>query len=203
MIRQPVESPSARRTITIATRLLLALQLDGPLLVGLALIASYGLIVLYSASGQDGGKVLRAVVHLALGTAAMLGLAQAKPQALRRAAPWLYGVGVLLLLVVFAEGVIGKGARRWLDLGFIRFQPSEILKIAVPMFCAWYLQDRPLPPTPRSLAAIAAIILVPAALIIKQPDLGTALLIVAGGAMVVIMAGLPAWIMLATAVAGS
>ena len=202
MMRQQVE-PQTRRTITVATQLLTAAQLDGPLIIGLGLIASYGLIVLYSASGQDAGKVLRAVFHLCLGTAAMLGLAQVRPQALRRAAPWLYGVGVFLLLVVFAEGVIGKGARRWLDLGFIRFQPSEILKIAVPMLCAWYLEEKPLPPSAKSLGVAAAIIVVPAALIIKQPDLGTALLIVAAGAMVVIMAGLSIWIMLIGALLGS
>jgi rod shape determining protein RodA len=203
MIRQQVEAPSARRTITIATRLLMALQLDGPLLIGLGLIATYGLIVLYSASGQDTGKMLRAMVHLCLGTAAMLGLAQVRPQVLRRVAPWLYGLGVLLLFVVFVEGEIGKGAQRWLDLGFVRFQPSEILKIAVPMACAWYLQDRPLPPSAKSLGVLAAIILVPAAFIIKQPDLGTALLVMAGGTMVIIMAGLPFWIMLVGLFAGS
>jgi len=104
---------------------------------------------------------------------------------------------------VFVEGEIGKGAQRWLDLGFIRFQPSEILKIAVPMACAWYVHEKPLPPSARSLGMLAAIILVPAALIIKQPDLGTALLIMAAGTMVIIMAGLPVWIMLVGLGAGS
>jgi rod shape determining protein RodA len=206
MIYEQVDAPSARRTITVATRILMALKLDGPLLVGLSLVAIFGLIVLYSASGQDVGKVLRALAHLGLGTVAMLALAQVRPQVLRRAAPWLYLFGLLLLLIVFAKGEISKGAGRWLDVGVIRFQPSEIMKLAVPMLCAWYLQERPLPPSAASIGIVAAIIFVPAALIIKQPDLGTAILIIMGGVIVVVMAGLPVWIMLCgvvSAVAGA
>jgi rod shape determining protein RodA len=206
MIYEQVDAPSARRTITVATRILMALKLDGPLLVGLSLVAVFGLIVLYSASGQDMGKVLRALAHLGLGTVAMLTLAQVRPQVLRRAAPWLYLFGLLLLLVVFAKGEISKGAGRWLDVGIIRFQPSEIMKLAVPMLCAWYLQERPLPPSAAAIGIVAAIIFIPAALIIKQPDLGTAILIIMGGVIVVVMAGLPVWIMLCgvvSAVAGA
>ena len=206
MIYEQVNAPSARRTITVAARILMALKLDGPLLVGLSLVAIFGLIVLYSASGQDMGKVVRALLHLGLGTVAMLALAQVRPQVLRRAAPWLYLVGMVMLLIVFARGEISKGAGRWLDVGIIRFQPSEIMKLAVPMLCAWYLQERPLPPSAASIGIVAAIIFVPAALIIKQPDLGTAILIIMGGIIVVVMAGLPVWIMLCgvvSAVAGA
>jgi rod shape determining protein RodA len=102
--------------------------------------------------------------------------------------------------------VIGKGAQRWLDLGFIRFQPSEIMKIAVPMMCAWYLHERPLPPSLPSLGALAAIIMIPAGLVALQPDLGTAILITIAGALLVLMAGLSAWFMaggLATAGIGA
>jgi rod shape determining protein RodA len=203
MIYEQVDARSARRTITVATRVLMALKLDGPLLVGLSLVAVFGLIVLYSASGQEAGKVLRALAHLGLGTVAMLTLAQVRPQVLRRAAPWLYALGLLLLLVVFAKGEISKGAGRWLDVGIIRFQPSEIMKLAVPMLCAWFLQERPLPPSAASIGVVAAIILVPAALIIKQPDLGTAILIIMGGVIVIVMAGLPVWIMLCGVVSGA
>ena len=206
MIYEQVNAPSARRTITVAARILMALKLDGPLLVGLSLVAIFGLIVLYSASGQDMGKVVRALLHLGLGTVAMLALAQVRPQVLRRAAPWLYLLGMVMLLIVFARGEISKGAGRWLDVGIIRFQPSEIMKLAVPMLCAWYLQERPLPPSAASIGIVAAIIFVPAALIIKQPDLGTAILIIMGGVIVVVMAGLPVWIMLCgvvSAVAGA
>ena len=203
MIYEQVSAPSARRTITGATRVLMALKLDGPLMVGLSLISVYGLIVLYSASGQDLGKVLRAIIHLGLGTTAMLTLAQVKPTTLRNAAPWLYLLGLVLLIVVDVTGYIGKGAQRWLDLGFIRFQPSEIMKLAVPMLCAWYLHERPLPPGPLTLAVVAAMILIPAGLTAVQPDLGTAILITIGGGIVVVMAGLSVYILLGmAAVAG-
>jgi rod shape determining protein RodA len=100
-------------------------------------------------------------------------------------------------------GVIGKGAQRWLDLGFMRFQPSELMKLAVPMLCAWYMHERPLPPTMSALAVLACIILIPAGLTAAQPDLGTGILITIGGVLVVIMAGLSIWFMLgAAALAG-
>jgi len=184
---------TTRRTLTGAARLLAALQLDGPLLIGLSLVSCYGLIVLYSASGQNLGMVLRAVVRLVMGAVAMLALAQLRPQQLRAAAPWIYAFGLVLLLVVDAMGVIGKGAQRWLDLGFIRFQPSEIMKLAVPMLGAWYLHERPLPPTVPMLGVVAGIILLPAALTAAQPDLGTAILIMIGGALLILMAGLSVW----------
>jgi rod shape determining protein RodA len=194
MIRYDTSTDStARRTLSGAARVLLALKLDGPLLVGLALVAIYGLVVLYSASGQDVGTVTRAAVRLGIGAVAMLALAQVRPQQLRKAAPWIYGIGIVLLVIVDALGVIGKGAQRWLDLGFVRFQPSEIMKLAVPMLCAWYLHERPLPPGPLALAMLGVIILVPAALTAMQPDLGTAILISIAGFLVVVMAGLSIW----------
>jgi len=197
MIREEVtDGPSARRAVTGAARMLLALKLDGPLLVGLGLIAAYGLVVLYSASGQSLGTVIRQVGHLGMGTVAMLLLAQVNPNFLRRLSPWLYLVGVLLLFVVAGMGVIGKGAQRWLDLGVVRFQPSEIMKLAVPMMCAWYLQERPLPPSPLSLVLLAIMILLPTALVVMQPDLGTGALIAIGGALVVMMAGLQSSVVL-------
>jgi rod shape determining protein RodA len=196
MIRvTPGSDSTARRTLSGAARILLALKLDGPLLVGLSLVAIYGLVVLYSASGQDWGTVLRAATRLGIGTVAMLALAQVRPQQLRAAAPWLWGIGLVMLIVVDAMGVIGKGAQRWLDLGFVRFQPSEIMKLAVPMFGAWYLRERPLPPTAPDLAVLGGIILIPAGLTAIQPDLGTAVLIAIGGVLLVIMAGLSVWFM--------
>ena len=204
MIRvSPGSDSTTRRTLTGAARILAALQLDGPLLIGLALVAGYGLIVLYSASGQNWSMVLRAVVRLLMGGAAMIALAQLRPQQLRAAAMPLWIAGVVLLIVVDVMGVIGKGAQRWLDLGFIRFQPSEVMKLAVPLLCAWYLHERPLPPTVPMLGVLAAIIVFPAALTAAQPDLGTAILITIAGALVVVMAGLSAWVMLgAVALAG-
>jgi rod shape determining protein RodA len=99
-------------------------------------------------------------------------------------------IGIALLLVVELTGVIGKGAQRWLNLGIVRFQPSEVMKLAVPMLAAWYLHDRPLPPDWRAMLMLAVIIFLPAGLVAMQPDLGTAALIAASGALLALMAGL-------------
>jgi len=179
-----------RRTLTGAARVLFELKIDGPLVMGLALIAVFGLIVLYSASGQRIDVVVRTIMRLILGTVAMLLLARVNPNFLRRSTPWLYASGILLLLIVAAIGHVGLGAQRWLNLGLFKFQPSELMKIAVPMTCAWYLHDRPLPPSWVSLAMLAALILVPVGLVALQPDLGTAALIALAGALVVVLAGL-------------
>ena len=196
MIYEEVTSESrARRTMSGAARMLFALKVDGPLVTGLGLIAIYGLIVLYSASGQSMPTVLRTVVRLVLGIGAMLLLARVNPNFLRRSAPWLFAIGVFMLLVVEGIGYIGKGAQRWLDLGIVKFQPSELMKLAVPMICAWYLHERPLPPKLIHLVVLAGIILFPVALVALQPDLGTAALIAIGGVLVVIMAGLPVRVM--------
>jgi rod shape determining protein RodA len=187
----------ARRTLTGVARVLFALQLDGPLVTGLGLIAAFGLMVLYSASGQSVGTVVRTVLRLLLGTVAMLLLARVNPNFLRRSTPWLYGAGCLLLLIVAAIGHVGMGAQRWLNLGLFRFQPSELMKLAVPMTCAWYLHDRPLPPGWGSLGILAVLILVPVALVAVEPDLGTAALIAVAGMLVIILAGLRVRVMVA------
>ncbi|MCW5571940.1 MAG: rod shape-determining protein RodA [Steroidobacteraceae bacterium] len=185
-----IDSSYTRRTLTRSARALASLKLDGPLLVGLALIAIYGLIVMYSASGQSLAAVAKSATRLGIGTVAMLLLAQVRPGFLRRAAPVIYLAGILLLVVVDVVGYIGKGAQRWLDLGLFRFQPSEIMKIAVPMMCAWFLHERPLPPSVPALLATVTIIAVPAALTIAQPDLGTGMLITIAGVLVILLAGL-------------
>jgi rod shape determining protein RodA len=185
-----------RRTISGAARVLFELRIDGPLVVGLLLIAGFGLVVLYSASGQSMPTVLRTVARLLLGAIAMLLLARVNPNFLRRSTPWVYAAGCVLLLVVAAIGHVGMGAQRWLNLGLFRFQPSELMKLAVPMMCAWYLHERPLPPSLMSLAAMGALILVPVALVALQPDLGTAALIAVAGALVIVLAGLRVRVML-------
>lgn len=191
MIYEEVTSGSrTRRTLTGTARMLFALKLDGPLIIGLGLVALYGLIVLYSASGQSMSTVGRAGVRLVMGGAAMLVLAQVNPNFLRRTSPWLFAIGIVLLLIVDLIGYIGKGAQRWLDLGFVRFQPSELMKLAVPMMCAWYLHERALPPSVSSLGVLAALTFVPVAMVVAQPDLGTGALIAIGGVLVIVMAGL-------------
>ena len=189
MLRQEVDS-TAQRTFARTVSVLGAFRLDGPLLTGLAMIAIFGQIVLYSATGGDPQAVVRGTLRLALGVVLMLAFAQARPGLLRRLAPLLYVVGLILLIVVDAIGYIGKGAQRWLDLGFLRFQPSEIMKLAVPMMCAWYLRERSLPPDWRTLLVVATIVFVPTGLTVAQPDLGTGLLILSSGMIVILLAGL-------------
>jgi len=198
MIYEDISSSSrARRTLSGAARVLLELRIDGPLVVGLSLIAAYGLVVLYSASGQSTGTVLRTVARLLLGTIVMLLLARVNPNFLRRSAPWLYAAGCLLLVLVALIGRSGLGAQRWLDLRLFRFQPSELMKLAVPMMCAWYLHERPLPPGGLALMTLGGVILLPVGLVAAQPDLGTAALIVVAGALVIVLAGLRVRVMLA------
>jgi rod shape determining protein RodA len=203
MYEEVTSGSRTRRTLTGTARMLAALKLDGALLVGLGLVAVYGLVVLYSASGQSLPIIIRAGAHLGLGAVAMLLLAQVNPNFLRRSSPWLYVLGVVLLLVVDGIGYIGKGAQRWLDLGVLRFQPSEVMKLAVPMMCAWFLHERALPPTVGSLVILATLILLPVGLVALQPDLGTAALIAIAGSLVIVMAGLKVRIMAGLAALGA
>src|SRR3984885_9902089 len=203
MYEEVTSGSRTRRTLTGTARMLAALKLDGALLIGLALIAVYGLVVLYSASGQSLSTLIRAGGHLGMGAVAMLLLAQVNPNFLRRSSPWLYFLGVLLLLVVGGIGYIGKGAQRWLDLGVLRFQPSEVMKLAVPMMCAWFLHERALPPKVSSLAILTILILIPVGLVALQPDLGTAALIAIAGSLVIVMAGLQLRIMAGLAALGA
>jgi rod shape determining protein RodA len=191
MIYEEVSSGSrTRRTLTGAARVLLELRIDGPLVLGLSLIAAYGLVVLYSASGQSMPTVLRTLARLFLGAIAMLLLARINPNFLRRSTPWIYLAGCVLLLAVAGIGHVGLGAKRWLNLGLFRFQPSELMKLAVPMMCAWYLHERPLPPSWTALGILSVLILLPVGLVAMEPDLGTAALIAFGGALVIVLAGL-------------
>ena len=204
MIYEEITTGSrTRRTLTGAARVLFALKLDGPLIIGLGLVAIYGLIILYSASGQSLPTIYRTLGRLALGTIAMLVLAQVNPNFLRRTSPWLYAIGVFLLFIVYGMGHIGKGAQRWLDLGIIRFQPSELMKLAMPMTVAWFLHERALPPSAPMLLLLTGVVLVPVGLVAIQPDLGTAALIAIAGALVIVMAGLSVRIIGALAALGA
>ena len=180
-----------RRTLSAGGRVLRLLGLDGLLTGLLALIVGLGVLVVYSASGQNLKMVEHHLMNIAIAVTAMIALARlATPQNLRLFAPVAYAIGVGLLLVVAVTGHIGKGAQRWLDIGFMRFQPSEIMKLAVPMICAWYMHERPLPPTFKDLIVMGLLIMVPTAMIVVQPDLGTALLIAASGLIVMLLAGM-------------
>jgi rod shape determining protein RodA len=179
-------------------RLMRRFHIDGPLLWGLVLICAVGLVILYSAVGENMRLWLSQVVRLSVALVAMLIVAQIPPDFLRRWTPWGYLAGLVLLVLVLVTGEVGQGARRWLDLG-IRFQPSEIMKLAVPMMAAWYLHDRQIPPRFTQILIIGVIIIVPTVLIAKQPDLGTSLLIAASGIIVIVLAGLSIRLMIALA----
>jgi rod shape determining protein RodA len=191
MIFDELSQSRTRRTLTAGTRALRALSLDGPLTGVLALIVCIGILVVYSASGQNVKMVEHHLGNIAIAVTALLVLAKfSSPQYLRLFTPAIYIAGILLLAVVAVTGHIGKGAQRWLDIGFLRFQPSEIMKLAVPMMCAWYMHERPLPPTFWDLLVMGVLIMIPTAMIVVQPDLGTALLIAASGLIVMILAGM-------------
>ncbi len=166
------------------------IHLDLPLLTALVLLCGFGLLVLYSATNQDWAQVQRQMMRVGLAFGVMLTLAQVHPGNLWRWAPWLFGAGVAMLLAVLLFGEVGKGAQRWLDLGLVRFQPSELVKITVPLMIAWFLSERPLPPSWRRLILASLMILVPVLLIAKQPDLGTALLVASAGVFVLFLAGI-------------
>ncbi len=165
-------------------------RIDLPLLVALSLCITLGLFVLYSASDRSSAVVIDQGIRIGIGACAMLIIAQIPPDWLRVVAPWAFIGGTVLLVLVVLLGDAAMGAQRWLDLGVVRFQPSEIMKIAVPLTVAGYLHERSLPPRPAHVGAAALIIAVPAVLVADQPDLGTAVLITAAGACVLYFAGL-------------
>jgi len=164
-------------------------KIDTPLLILIILLASLGLLILYSSSGGSLNLVYRQLVHLGLATSVMLVIAQIPPIIMLRFAPILMILGIFLLISVLFFGSSGGGAQRWLDLGLVRFQPSELMKIIVPMTIAAILSEKTLPPKPIpvviSMVAIALVVL----LIARQPDLGTSLLIGASGVYVLFFSG--------------
>ena len=171
------------------TRVLQIIRIDPVLLFGLLMLTLAGLGILYSAGDQSAELMQKQVVRLSIAFLVMLVVAQIPPQQLYLWTPWVFLAGVVLLLMVFYAGEVGKGAQRWLKIG-VRFQPSEIMKLATPLMLAWYLSERPLPPGFRSLVISSALVLLPTIMIAMQPDLGTALLVAAAGFFVVFFAGI-------------
>jgi rod shape determining protein RodA len=166
-------------------------HIDAPLFYALLALAGLSLLVVYSASAENLWMTFKHILRLTMGFAILFLVAQVRPEDLRRAAPVLFAVGVLLLVAVLGFGIVSKGARRWLGVGALSFQPSEIMKLALPMMLAWYFARLPLPPTLRQVAVAGLIALLPVALIAKQPDLGTAILVLGAGFAVLFLAGLP------------
>ncbi len=179
------------------------LHLDMPLLLGLMAASALGLFILYSAGHEDTDLVLRQLIRLGLGFAIMAMLAQIPPVYLRLWTPWIFFGGLVLLAAVLIVGQSGKGAQRWLNLGVFSFQPSEVMKIAVPMMMSWYFADKPLPLRLSHLLIGVLITGAPFLLIIAQPDLGTALLVACSGAFALFLGGLSWTIILALGIAGA
>jgi rod shape determining protein RodA len=188
---------------TYTKRILDALRIDPVLLLLLGLLSVFGAMLLYSASGSDISLMMRQITRLAMALLLLVTVANIPIRILKKTAVWLYLVGILLLLAVMFYGEVGKGAQRWLDLGFIRFQPSEILKLAVPMMVASYLADRVLPVGWKALTVSVVLVMIPVYLIARQPDLGTAILVASAGFFVLFLAGVRWKIMLFLGFLGS
>jgi len=167
------------------------LHIDVPLVVLLLLLAVYGLVVLYSGSGKHIEMVERQAGYFGLAFLVMLAIAQLPPSVLKRYSLPMYFLGIFFLVLTEFMGVGAKGAQRWLDLpGLPRFQPSELMKLAMPMTIAWFLSDRHWPPSLLHVLGTLALIAIPAVLILDQPDLGTAILVSASGIFALLLAGL-------------
>ncbi len=169
-----------------------SIHVDLPLLGLLLLLIGAGLFVLYSGSGQNIADVKKQGLHFIVALVLMVVIAQIDPAVFRRWAPWTFLLGLIGLAAVLLAGSDAKGAQRWLTIPGIgmRIQPSEFMKIAVPMMVAWYLSDRNLPPSFKHIVGTMTIIALPAAMIVIQPDLGTSILIAASGIFVLLFAGL-------------
>ena len=185
------------------TSLLNRIHCDGLLFLGLLVLMVVGLLTIYSAGGQDMGLIQRQVTRLALAICVMFAVAQIPPKAYQKLAIYFYTLGVLMLIGVLIFGVMGKGAQRWLDLGGFRFQPSEIMKLAVPMMVAWYISKFNLPPKLRHILFGFFLVAVPTLLIARQPDLGTSLLIACSGIFALFLAGMSWRFIIGIAVAAS
>ena len=184
--RMPNDGQSFAQTRSIWA----VVKLDPWLLLLLIALCSIGFVTLTSAVDGDPGVLLRQSIYLGLGFVVMVVAAQIPIYIYSRWAPWFYLIGILALFLVLMMGAGAKGAQRWISLGAFRFQPSEIMKLAVPLTVAWYLAKRTLPPNPKYVAATLILVATPAFLIFMQPDLGTAILVATAGLLVLFLSGL-------------
>ena len=164
-------------------------KIDLKLFVLVMLIVIIGLATLFSVSGGDINLIIKQLIRIAIGLTAMILLAQIHPDNFRLFSPLLYVFGIILLVLTIFFGV-GKSADRWLDFYILRFQPSELMKLFVPLMIASFYSDKALPPKLKNLSIAVIIIVVPALLIAKQPDLGTALLITSSGVIAIFLSGI-------------
>ena len=170
-------------------RILQRIHIDGVLLIGIVILMTIGLLVLYSAGQQNMELIWKQLIRIGAAFIGLVILANISPGKLRNLAYLIYIIGLFLLIAVLLFGEQGKGAQRWLNLGLVRFQPSEMMKLAVPLLLASYIAERPLPPTWPRILFCFIIVLIPSVLIAKQPDLGTALLIASSGLIVIFLSG--------------
>lgn len=169
-------------------------RVDLMLLAAICLLMFVGMITLYSAGDSNMPRLYRQGMHFIIGLVLLLLLSQVQSKTLKQFAIWFYGGGLCLLVLVLLIGVTKNGATRWLNLG-IHFQPSEIMKLAVPMMVAYYFAEKPLPPRFMDIIIALVLVFVPVLLILKQPDLGTSLLIALSGIFVIYLAGISWWLM--------
>ncbi|OGT46629.1 MAG: rod shape-determining protein RodA [Gammaproteobacteria bacterium RIFCSPHIGHO2_12_FULL_38_11] len=166
------------------------LHLDPLLLLGLIFLAAIGLFILYSASNASEQVVVKQGYRIALSFALMFFFAQIPPNFYKRWAPWLYAISFLLLIAVLIIGKVNMGGRRWISLGLFRFQPSEFMTVAMPIILAWFLSEKVLPPKWPAILLSGLMILLPALLVAKEPDLGTAIVVTLSGFFVLLLAGI-------------
>jgi len=166
------------------------LHLDMTLMILTALLVVASFFILYSASNEQTSMVISQGIHMLIAIFIMLLLAQAPPWLYQRWSPGFYSVSLILLIVVLVVGHITLGAQRWINLGFIRFQPSDLMRIAIPMMLAWFFSNRELPPNYKCLGIALVIILIPALITAKEPDLGSAIILTLAGACILLFAGI-------------
>ena len=180
-----------------------ALHIDPPLLISLVLLILFGLTILYSASNEDRLSIEKQAFHIGFAFIIMVIFAQIPPSTYQRWSPWIYLLSLILLAGVLIVGRVGNGAQRWFNLGFMHFQPSEMMKLAIPMLLAWHFHRIHLPIPARSLLFASLLILIPVFLAIKQPDLSTAIVFIIAGGSVLLFAGLGWRLIISMGILGS
>jgi len=185
---------------SVLGNLLRQLHIDIPLLIALLILLALSFMMLYSVGNQEWGLLIRQASRMSVSCVLMIFLAQLEPRQFQRYSIAFYILGVCALIAVLAVGDVGKGAQRWLNIGF-RFQPSEMLKISTPMMVAWYLAGHEIPPKWKHIVIALVFIMIPTLLIVRQPDLGTSVLVASSGFSVLYFAGL-SWRYLVSAAIG-
>ena len=185
--RMPSAGFGQTRTVGIGEKF----HLDIPIILLLVMICAYGLLILYSAVGQQTAPVVNQLIKIGVAFGLMIVMAQISPIFYLRIAPWLFVAGIVFLIAVLFVGTTVNGSQRWLRIpGVLNFQPSELMKLVIPMMLASYFHDRHLPPLRRHVFWACVMIFIPVLLIARQPDLGTSLLIGASGLLVLLLAGI-------------